>query len=173
MKTTIMAIAAAMMMSATAMAQDNQAQGQRPRRMDRTEIIKARTDYMVKEYGLNEQQAQKLQALNTEYAEKLPMMRRQRQQGQAGQRQRPQRQEGQAGQGQRPQRQPGDTLRRGQRGQGQRTQVNPEEMRKNMDAYNAELEKIMTAEQYAKYKENAARRMNGQRNGNRPQRNNQ
>ena len=168
MKTTIMAIAAAMMMSATAMAQDNQAQGQRPRRMDRTEMIKARTDYMVKEYGLNEQQAQKLQTLNTEYAEKLPMMRRQRQQGQAGQRQ-----EGQAGQGQRPQRQPGDSLRRGQRGQGQRTQVNPEETRKNMDAYNAELEKIMTAEQYAKYKENAARRMNGQRNGNRPQRNDQ
>ena len=148
MKTTILAIAAALMMSATAMAQDNQAQGQRPRQMDRTEMIKARTDYMVKEYGLNDEQAQKLLALNTEYAEKMPMMRGQRgqgqrQQGQAGQGQRPERREGQAGQGQRPERQQGDSLRRGQRGQGQRQQMNPEEMRKNMEAYNAELEKII------------------------------
>ena len=31
--------------------------------------------------------------------------------------------------------------------------MNFEEMRKNMEAYNAELEKIMTQEQYAKYRE--------------------
>ena len=184
MEKTMMAIAAAMMMSATVMAQNEQPQGQGPRQMDRAEMIKARTEQVVKEYGLNEEQAKKLEALNTEYFEKMPMMRFPRQQGQAGQGQgqRPQRQEGQMGQ--RPQRQPGDSLRRGQRPQGDRPQMNFEEMRKNMEEYNAALEKIMTEEQFAKYRENMGRRMGGgQRNGggfgggfgggNRPQRDNQ
>ena len=194
MKKTMMAIAAAMMMSASMMAQNEQPQAQQAPQMDRAEMLKARTEQMVKDYGLNEEQAKKLEALNTEYAEKIPMMpmRRgqrgqgQRPQGQMGQGQRPQ---GQMGQGQRPQRQPGDSTRRGQRpqmgqmgqmGQGQRPQMNFEEMRKNMEAYNAELEKIMTQEQYAKYRESMGRRMGGGQRGqggfgggNRPQRNNQ
>ena len=190
-----MAIAAAMMMSASMMAQNEQPQAQQAPQMDRAEMLKARTEQMVKDYGLNEEQAKKLEALNTEYAEKIPMMpmmrgqqgqRGQRPQGQMGQGQRPQ---GQMGQGQRPQRQPGDSTRRGQRpqmgqmgqmGQGQRPQMNFEEMRKNMEAYNAELEKIMTQEQYAKYRESMGRRMGGGQRGqggfgggNRPQRNNQ
>ena len=184
MKKTVMAIAAAMMMSATMMAQNEQPQGQQAPQIDRAEMLKARTEQMVKDYGLNEEQAKKLEALNTEYAEKIPMMPMMRgQQGQRGQR--PQ---GQMGQGQRPQRQQGDTARRGQRpqgqmgqmGQGQRPQMNFEEMRKNMEAYNAELEKIMTQEQFAKYRESMGRRMGGQGGqrggfggGNRPQRNNQ
>lgn len=189
-----MAIAAAMMMSASMMAQNEQPQAQQAPQMDRAEMLKARTEQMVKDYGLNEEQAKKLEALNTEYAEKIPMMpmmrgqrgQGQRPQGQMGQGQRPQ---GQMGQGQRPQRQPGDSTRRGQRpqmgqmgqmGQGQRPQMNFEEMRKNMEAYNAELEKIMTQEQYAKYRESMGRRMGGGQRGqggfgggNRPQRNNQ
>lgn len=183
MKTTILAIAAAMMMSATAMAQNEQAQGQ-PRQFDRAAMMKARTEQMVKDYGLNEEQAKKLETLNTEFAEKMPMMRGmrgqgQRPQGQAGQGQRPERGQGQAGQGQRPQRQQGDSIRRGQRGQGQGQQMNFEEMRKNMEAYNAELQKIMTEEQYNKYRESFRNRMGGQRQGggfgggNRPQGNNQ
>ena len=194
MKKTMMAIAAAMMMSASMMAQNEQPQAQQAPQMDRAEMLKARTEQMVKDYGLNEEQAKKLEALNTEYAEKIPMMpmmrgqrgQGQRPQGQMGQGQRPQ---GQMGQGQRPQRQPGDSTRRGQRpqmgqmgqmGQGQRPQMNFEEMRKNMEAYNAELEKIMTLEQYAKYRESMGRRMGGGQRGqggfgggNRPQRNNQ
>jgi hypothetical protein len=194
MKKTMMAIAAAMMMSASMMAQNEQPQAQQAPQMDRAEMLKARTEQMVKDYGLNEEQAKKLEALNTEYAEKIPMMpmmrgqrgQGQRPQGQMGQGQRPQ---GQMGQGQRPQRQPGDSTRRGQRpqmgqmgqmGQGQRPQMNFEEMRKNMEAYNAELEKIMTQEQYAKYRESMGRRMGGGQRGqggfgggNRPQRNNQ
>ena len=176
MKTTMMAIAAAMMMNATVMAQNEQPQGQGSRQMDRAEMMKARTEQMVKDYGLNEEQAKQLEALNTEYAEKIPMMRGPRQQGQAGQR--PERREGQQGQaGQRPERrerQQGDSLRR-----GQRPQMNFEEMRKNMEAYNAALQKIMTEEQYAKYREDMGRRMGGgQRGGgfgggNRPQRDNQ
>ena len=193
MKKTMMAIAAAMMMSASMMAQNEQPQAQQAPQMDRAEMLKARTEQMVKDYGLNEEQAKKLEALNTEYAEKIPMMpmmrgqRGQGQRGQMGQGQRPQM--GQMGQGQRPQRQTGDSTRRGQRpqmgqmgqmGQGQRPQMNFEEMRKNMEAYNAELEKIMTQEQYAKYRESMGRRMGGGQRGqggfgggNRPQRNNQ
>ena len=193
MKKTMMAIAAAMMMSASMMAQNEQPQAQQAPQMDRAEMLKARTEQMVKDYGLNEEQAKKLEALNTEYAEKIPMMpmmrgqRGQGQRGQMGQGQRPQM--GQMGQGQRPQRQPGDSTRRGQRpqmgqmgqmGQGQRPQMNFEEMRKNMEAYIAELEKIMTQEQYAKYRESMGRRMGGGQRGqggfgggNRPQRNNQ
>lgn len=180
MKTTLMAIAAALMMSATVMAQNEQPQGQGPRQMDRAEMMKARTEQMVKEYGLNDEQAKKLEALNTEFAEKMPMMRFPRREGQAGQGQRPERREGQAGQGQRPERQQGDTLRRGQRQQGQGQRMNFEEMRKNMEEYNAALEKIMTQEQFAKYRESMGRRMGGgQRNGggfgggNRPQRDGQ
>ena len=192
MKKTMMAIAAAMMMSASMMAQNEQPQAQQAPQMDRAEMLKARTEQMVKDYGLNEEQAKKLEALNTEYAEKIPMMpmmRGQRGQGQRGQMGQGQRPQGQMGQGQRPQRQPGDSTRRGQRpqmcqmgqmGQGQRPQMNFEEMRKNMEAYNAELEKIMTQEQYAKYRESMGRRMGGGQRGqggfgggNRPQRNNQ
>jgi len=176
MKTSIMALAAALMMSTAVMAQNEQTQGQNSRQMDRAAMMKARTEQMVKEYGLNEEQAKKLETLNTEYAEKLPMMRGSRQQGQArqGQRSGEQAGQGQAGQGQRRERQQGDSLRRGQRVPNR--QINSEEMRKNMEEYNTSLEKIMTQEQYAKYRENMGRRMgNGQRNGggNRPQRNDQ
>ena len=181
MKKTMMAIAAAMMMSASMMAQNEQPQAQQAPQMDRAEMLKARTEQMVKDYGLNEEQAKKLEAMRGQQGQ-----RGQRPQGQMGQGQRPQ---GQMGQGQRPQRQPGDSTRRGQRpqmgqmgqmGQGQRPQMNFEEMRKNMEAYNAELEKIMTQEQYAKYRESMGRRMGGGQRGqggfgggNRPQRNNQ
>ena len=165
MKKTILAIAAAMMMSANVMAQGNE---QRPQ-MDPAEMMKARTEQMVKDYGLNEEQAKQVGELNQKYAGKIPMMRG----GQRGQR--PQ---GQQGEGQRPQRQQGDNTRRGERPQGQQGQMNFEEMRKNMEEYNAELQKIMTEEQFKKYTENNQRR--GQRGGNgggfgggqRPQRNN-
>ena len=150
MKKTILAIAAAMMMSANMMAQNTEVQQPRqPQQMARTEMIKQRTEMTAKEYGLNEEQSAKLLELNTQYADKIPMMggpRGQRgQRPQAGeQRQRPQ-QDGQA---------------EGQRGQrGQRPQMNFEEMRKNMEEYNAELQKIMTPEQYQKYQQAQQQRM--------------
>lgn len=150
MKKTILAIAAAIMMSANVAAQDKQEQVQQPQQPDRTEVIKQQTDQTVKDYGLDEAQAAKLLTLNTEYAEKIPMMFRGPRGGQRGQRpqanrQRPQRPDG-AVQGQRPPR-------------GERPQMDREEMRKNMEAYNAELQKIMTEEQYKKYQEDVQKRM--------------
>ena len=141
----ILAFAAAVMMSANVMAQNERPQGQQ---MDRAEMLKLRTDQMVKDYGLNEDQAKKVLDLNTKYADKIPMMR-----GRGGQGQRGERPQGQEGQRQRPQ---GDARPQGQG--GQRSQADFEEMRKNMEDYNAELQKIMTEEQFKKYTENNSRR---------------
>ena len=69
MKKMIMALVAAMMMSANAMAQDNDQQVRRGRKpMDQKEMIQRRTDETVKAYGLNDEQAAKLLDLNTRYA---------------------------------------------------------------------------------------------------------
>ena len=164
MKKTILAIAAAMMMSVNMMAQDAEQKKDQPRQFDRTEMTKQRTEQMAKEYGLNEEQTEKLLKLNTEYAEKLPMMGRGPRGGQRGERP-------QAGERRMPQRP--DTARQGgERPQrGPRPMMNREEMMKNMEAYNGELEKIMTPEQYQKYKANTQRRMQVGPRGQRPQRN--
>lgn len=165
MKKLMMALVAAMMMSASAMAQDNQQQGRQPRQFNPEEMAKQRTEQMVKEYGLTEEQGKKLLDLNTKFMDKMPMMGRGFRGGQRGQR--PQTD------GERPQRE--ETAPQGER--PQRPQFNPEEMRKNMEEYNAELEKILTAEQLQKYKDNMQRRMQrgpqgNRRGGNRQQRNN-
>ena len=166
MKRTILAIAAAMMMSASIMAQDNNEQQREPRRTDRTEMLKMRTEQMAKEYGLDEAQQKKLLEVNTQYADKLPMMMMGRRGGG------PRGERPQAGQ-QRPQR-PDSARQGGPRGErGQRPQWNREEMQKNMEAYNAELKTIMTEEQYAAYKkDNENRRAQMRRGGDRPQREN-
>ena len=178
MKKMIMALAAAMMMSVGATAQDNQRPGGRgPRQMDRAEMLKQRTDHMVQEYGLSEEQAQKLLALNTEFADKMPPMMgrgpRGGQRPQAGERQRGG--DEQTGTRRRDRREPADTaMRRAPR--GQRPQMTREEMEKVMQDYTAGIEKIFTAEQFKKYKEDMEKRRQqgprGPRDGNRqrPQR---
>ena len=65
MKKTILALAAMMIISATAMAQNEDRRGRNG--MDRTEIVKRRTEATVKKYDLNAEQAQKLLELNTKY----------------------------------------------------------------------------------------------------------
>ena len=173
MKKMILAIAAVITMSANVMAQDDQQQqGPQPRQFDRAEMMKQRTEQVVKDYGLNEEQAQKLLELNNQFAEKLPMMMMGR--GAMGG---PRGQRPQAGQQRRERPQQADTARRGQmRGErGNRPMMSREEMMKNMEAYNSELEKIMTPEQFAKYKDDMQKRMQQGmrgRGGNRPQRNN-
>lgn len=169
MKKLVIAIMAGMMMTATCFAQNNDSQ-QRPQRMDKNEMIKMRTDRMVTEYGLDEEQAAKLKDLNTSFADKLPNMGGPRQMG--------------------PRDRNGNGNGRGMRRGGQNLDGNsgaPEqvrerpsreemearmkEMRTNMEAYNAELKKIMTEEQFQKYQENSSRRMGGPRPGGRGGRN--
>ena len=163
MKKLIFSIIAVMSLT-TAIAQDND----RPRRdgqrnFDRTEMLKRRTDDVVKKYNLNSEQAEKLLALNTKFADKLnPRM------GGFGR-----------GRGSRPA--PnfggGNGGNRPEMTEEQRAQF--EQMRKqreeNQKAYEAELEKILTPDQFKSYQEDMkqqreqrGRGMGGRRGGGGP-----
>lgn len=135
-------MALAMTMSSAAMAQDGEQQ-HGPRQMDKTEMAKFRTDDMTRRYGLNEEQAGKLLELNLLYADsmRMPMM---------GQRpERGQRPQGEGRQG-RPERRPDNANREQFR----------ERMAKIMEGYEAQLQTILTEEQFKAYKEDASRRFN-------------
>ena len=148
-----MAITAALMMSASAMAQDNNNQQVRERRqMNPVEMTKRRTDETVKAYGLNEEQAKQLLELNTKFAGKLgPRGGMRPGRGMGGR-------DGRA-RGERP-----DSMRPGPRPQRE-GMPNMEDMRKNMEEYDAELKKIMTEEQYNAYQADRQKRFrDGRRN---------
>jgi Spy/CpxP family protein refolding chaperone len=181
MKKIAMAIAALIMTSASVMAQnsnDQQSFQQQPQ-MDRTQMIQQNTQQMVEEYGLNEEQAQQLLQLNTEYADRIPMFFRP---GQRGGQHRPDSMR-MAPRGQRGPQQgahrggprlarPDSLGHRGPNGGGQ--QADFQQMRQNMEAYNQQLQNILTAEQFARYQQNMQQRMQqrGQRGGRRgPRRN--
>ena len=162
MKKMMMAIAA-MLITVGASAQDiNQAQKPEENKLDRTEMIKKRTDDTVKKYGLNEEQAKKLLEANTKYADKFPsprgFMGGPRGGAQRGggfgtdRRERPSMRDGQ-----RPQ------LTEEQRAQFEARRKTQEEA---MKAYNEELQKIMTPEQYKAYQEDMQKqRARGPRGG--------
>ena len=154
MKKIFLTLAASVLLSASAIAQDDNRRQQRPR-MDRTEMLKMRTEQTAKQYNLDETQTAKLLELNTKYAD--TMFRGMGQMGQRGNRN---------GQGMR---QELRTERR-QMTDEQRAEMQKrrEEMQKQMEAYNTELKSIMTEEQYSKYQEDQKKRM--QRFGNRGQR---
>ena len=153
MKKILFAIMAVLTISISAVAQE-QKEGNRPERpqMNPTEMAQRRTDAMVKKYGLNDEQAKKLLELNTKYADKIGprkgMQRARRPEGAAPdttKKAMPQRME-----------------RKGGRGQM------PEEMRKEMEAYNTALKAILTEEQYKAYQEDMKKRPqhpNGGRGG--------
>ena len=169
MKQILMTIAASMLLSTAAMAQDNNPQnGQRP---NPQEMIQRRTDRTVQQYGLNAEQAKQLLSLNTKYADMMTPRfgRGQRPGGQGGARP--------GGNRQRPVQ--GDSIRqpRGQRPEGGQRP----EMSEQMKAYNEELQKIMTPEQFKAYqadmermRQGMGRGMGGQRGprGQRPQQQN-
>lgn len=151
MKKMILAFVALISMTA-AQAQDNN-NGKRPERpqMDRTEMVKHRTDDTVKKYGLDSNQAAKLLELNTKYADKMGRGFGGRPGGFGGQR------------GQRPQR-PEMTEEMKQQMEAKR-----KEQAEAMKQYDAELQTILTPEQYKTYKEDQEKRMKeGGRRGGRP-----
>ena len=83
MKKIFLTLAAAVLLSASAIAQDDNRRQQRPR-MDRTEMLKMRTEQTAKQYNLDETQTTKLLELNTKYAD--TMFRGMGQMGQRGDR---------------------------------------------------------------------------------------
>jgi hypothetical protein len=159
MKQTVMSIAALILLSTAAMAQDNQGQRPEGQRLDRTEMIQRRTDRVVQQYGLNAEQAKQLLSLNTKFADQM------------------------GPRGRRPNGQPGGPgMRRGQ-GQGQPQagdtarvrRQRPPQMDGQMNEYETELQKILTPDQYKAYKADQEQRMRqfgGQRGqrGQRPNR---
>ena len=168
MKRMILALVAIMTMTA-AMAQGDNQQGRRERRQfNRTEMIKNRTDDAVKKYGLNEEQAAKLLELNTKYADTMGPgrgMGGRRGGGQGGMRPRPNFGGGDgqgAQQGQRPE------MTEEMKAQMEKMRKEREEATKK---YEAELQTIMTEDQFKAYKADqkqrqreGGRRMGGRRN---------
>ena len=142
---------------------------------DQGEMVKNRTEEQVKQYKLNEDQAKKLEALNTKYAEKMGfgfmMMGGGRGMGRGmGGGQRPQ--GGGMGPGM------GQGGPQGGFGGGQMPQMSEEQraqmqermkqMQENMEAYDTELEQIFTPEQFKAYKEDQEKNR-ARRGGPRPQ----
>ena len=148
-----MTIAAAVIVASASMAQDEKKEGKRPeRKFDKTEMVKKRTEEIASKYSLNEKQTKQLLELNTKYADKMGPRHGRGHHGRPGMHPRNNGDQSQA----RPER-PADDGKR-------------EEMRKqrraDMEAYDAELQKILTADQYKAYKEDMQKR--GPR-GQRPQ----
>lgn len=146
MKRFFMMMAAAVLMGTIAMAQ-----GERPQ-FDRTEMIKQRTDQMVEKYKLNETQAKQLLELNTKNAEAMgPMMGMGRMGGGRPGGMGGRRGGGQAGQGG----QGAPQMGGGGFQMTEEQRARFEEMRKqreeNQKKYEAELEKILTPEQFKSY----------------------
>ncbi len=114
--------------SVTASAQNEQGGNRRPR-MDRSEWVKRRTERMVQQYGLNEEQAKALQELNEK---QMPR-----------------------GNGQRHGKPDSARAERPEGQRGPRPGGNWQEMQKQ---YNEQLQKIMTADQFKAYTEDMEKR---------------
>ena len=173
MKKMILAIVAAITLSTTAVAQEeNNQRRERRQQPDRTEMLKQRTDEMVKTYGLNEEQAKQLLELNTAFADKIGPMGGFQRGGNNGRR--PQADRRQMGN-----REQVDTTKaREQRQRPTREGMEDrrKEMEQNREAYAAELQKIMTEDQYKAYQADMQKRMQNApqgRRGQRPPRNNE
>ncbi len=162
MKKIVMTLVAAIMMGSAAMAQDNNSQQPKQgKKRNKTEMAQKRTDDMAQRYGLNQEQTAQLLKLNTEYADKIGPHR-------GGPRP--------AG-GRRPRFGGGGMMPEGVEmmpGGGDFGDMGPvmddeakmraarhkmrEQMRANRQAYNAELKKILTDEQFQQYEADQAQR---------------
>ena len=154
MKQLLMTIVAAVMFSSAAMAQD-QEKGKK-----KEEMAKHRTEKMVKDYDLNESQAAKLLERNTKYADKMRPHRGPH--GPHGMK------------GQRPEPPKGDM--KGERPEPPTKEMKAEmekkraEMEKEQKAYDAELQKILTPDQYKLYQHDMQKhRKGGPRPGPKPE----
>lgn len=151
MKKILVSIMALLSVATVTMAQDEQQSENRPPRMDRTEMIKHHTEMMVKKYGLSDEQATQLQALNEK---SMPQMRGPRPEGRGPamndsvRMQRPPRPEmGGSTQCK------GDCSNCEKHKGGKGGHKGGHRGGPDMTEYNNELQKIMTAEQFKAYQE--------------------
>lgn len=161
MKKMVLAIIAAITMATSMMAQGDNPQNRERRQFNPEEMMKRRTEQMVKDYGLNEEQTKQLQELNAKFAQTMGRGRGFRPGGDRGQR--PERRERMAAP-----RTDSTTVN------GQRPEPNGfERMREARENYDKELQKILTEEQFKAYKADEEKRMNrGPRGGRGPRQQN-
>ena len=153
MKRMILTMMAAALVSMTALAQEEK-QGQRPEpKFDKAEMVKHRTDETVKRYNLNDKQAQQLLELNNKYADKMEPRPPHR--GHKGGPGRPPKDKGD-GKCQCPKPQKDD--QRPAPPKDEKRAEHHKKMKETMEAYNAELQKIMTADQFKSYQEDMQKR---------------
>ena len=154
MKKMMMTMVATLMLTATVQAQDNN--GQRPpRKMDKQEMAKMRTERMTQDLSLTADQQAKLLDLNTKYADKLPMRGPRGPRGEHQGGPRPEKKvDGQTGATP----QPGQMEKR-ERPNREQMEARRKEMQANREAYNGELKAILTPEQYEKYEAAEKQRM--------------
>lgn len=153
MKRMILTLMAAALVSMTALAQEEK-QGQRPEpKFDKAEMVKHRTDETVKRYNLNSEQAKKLLELNNKYADKMGPRPPHR--GHMGGPGRPPKDKGD-GKCQCPKPQKDD--QRPAPPKDEKRAEHHKKMKETMEAYNAELQKIMTADQFKSYQEDMQKR---------------
>ncbi len=142
MKKIILGLMAAMTIGATAMAQSQVA--------DRSEMIQKRTESVAKKYGLSDEQKQKLLELNTKYADIMgPSMRMRGNRGYGG----AMRQRHGSNFGARPENGDSAALGRFRLSEEQRARLDErrKQMKEQREAYNKELQAIMSDEQYKSY----------------------
>ena len=144
---------AALLITTSVVAQEEKNEPREPRKFDKTEMVKHRTNETVSRYKLSDKQAKQLLELNTKYADKLAP----RGPHHLGHHGRP-------GAG-RPPMPPKDAKadRPEPPKDDSKMQEHRKEMEKNMKAYDAELKKIMTAEQYKSYQDDMKKRHNKKR----------
>ena len=147
MKKMILALVALISMTAAQAQDDNNGAKRERKPIDKTEMVKHRTDEAVKKYGLDSDQAAKLLSLNTKFADKMGRGFGGRPGGPRGQRQ-----------GQRPE----ITEEMKQKMEAQR-----KERMEAMQQYDTELQTILTPDQYKAYKADQEQRMKqgGRRGG--------
>ena len=140
MKKVMMTLMAAVLMSTSAVAQEEKQDKRPEKKFDKTEMVKHRTDETVKRYSLNDKQAKQLLELNNKYADKMgPRGPRPHHHGPEGAPGRPPKDRPDA-KGERPE-PPKD---------GHHMEHHKQRM-ETMKAYDAELQKIMTADQFKAY----------------------
>lgn len=144
MKKMLIALAAAFILTTTAMAQDNKETQNGQRRFDPKEMIQHMTNRTADRYGLTDEQADKLLDLNTRYADKLRFNQGPRQRGQRPGGQRNNREARQNNESV-------DGLTAATRPSREEMEARRKQAEEDRKAYNAELKEIMTAEQYAQY----------------------
>jgi len=161
MKRMVIAMMAAVLVSMQAIAQDENKQQREQRKFDKTEVVKHRTEQTVKRYQLNEQQAKQLLELNKQYADKIgPRGGRHHHGRPGGHHQMDMKgccQDGKACQKDGKACECKDKKCQDMKGKKDKMKAQTEkrmkDMKGTMEAYDAELKKIMTDEQYKKYQE--------------------